>query len=156
MPMRTGSPLPELDGATEWVNGEIKRENLLGSPTLVHIWALSCHVCHDNMPTIAQWREEYGPKGLKVVAIHMPRQEEDTNLETVRADIKALNITEPCAIDNHHEIGDRFENTIWPAYYLFDSEGAMRGRAAGYAGLKMIEAPLKRLMDSAGKSDAGQ
>lgn len=138
--------MPELDGATEWINSEIKREDLIGSPTLIHFWAKSCHVCHDNMPTIVQWREEFASQGLKVVAIHMPREEDDTNVEAVRADAAALGITEPCAIDNQHTVGERFENTLWPAYYVFDSEGAMRGRAAGYAGLKNIEVPLLRLM----------
>lgn len=146
MPLRSGTPLPELIGATEWINEETTREDLMGSPTLVHFWAVSCPICHDNMPTIAQWRDSYADQGLKVVAIHMPRQEDDTNLATVRADAAALGITEPCAIDNEHAIGDRFENQLWPAYYVFDAEGAMRGRAAGYAGLKMIETPLKRVL----------
>lgn len=150
MPLRNGSPLPEFAGATEWLNREVAREEMIGSPTLVHFWAVSCPICHDNMPTIAQWREEYGKQGLKVVAIHMPRQEEDTNLEAVRADAAAMGITEPCAIDNQHTLGERFENQIWPAYYVFDREGNMRARAAGYAGLKMIEAPLKRLFETTG------
>jgi thiol-disulfide isomerase/thioredoxin len=120
---------------------------VIGSPTLIHFWAKSCHVCHDNMPTIGQWRDQYADKGLKVVAIHMPREPEDTNVEAVRTDAAALGITEPCAIDNLHTIGDRFENSLWPAYFLFDAEGSMRGRAGGYAGLKMIEGPLKRILN---------
>lgn len=146
MAMRTGTPLPELSGATEWINGEINSVDLIGSPTLVHIWAMSCPICHDNMPKVSEWREQYRDQGLKVLAIHMPRQEEDTNLEAVRADAALLGISEPCAIDSEHTIGDRFENTLWPAYFVFDAEGNLRGRAAGYAGLKMIEVPLKRVL----------
>ena len=146
MAMRTGTPLPELSGATEWINGAINRGDLLGSPTLVHIWAVSCPICHDNMPKVSAWREQYRDQGLKVIAIHMPRQEEDTNLEAVRADAALLGISEPCAIDSEHTIGERFENTLWPAYFVFDAEGTLRGRAAGYAGLKMIEVPLKRVL----------
>ena len=146
MPLRSGSPLPELDGATEWTNGEVSRAALIGSPTLIHFWAMSCHVCHDNMPTIHEWRDEYATRGLKVLAIHMPREEADTDLAGVRADIATLGITEPCAIDNEHTIGDRFENTLWPCYYLFDAEGNLRGRAGGYAGLSMIKGPLLRLL----------
>ena len=147
MPMRGGTPLPDLSGATEWINGEVNREQLVGSPTLVHFWAVSCPICHDNMPTLHQWRDQYAARGLKVVAIHMPRQEEDTDIEAVKKDAATMGITEPCAIDNEHTVGDRFENTIWPAYYLFDREGKMKSRAAGYAGLKMIEAPLQKLME---------
>ncbi len=138
--------MPSLEGATEWLNSEVSRDELIGSPTLVHFWAKSCHVCHDNMPTIAEWRDKYASAGLKTVAIHMPREQADTDVDAVRADAGSMGITEPCAIDNRHAIGDRFENQLWPAYYVFDAEGNMRGRAGGYAGLKMIEAPLKRVL----------
>ena len=146
MAMRTGTPLPELTGATEWINGEVESRDLIGSPTLVHIWAVSCPICHDNMPKVAEWREQYRAQGLKVVAIHMPRQGEDTNVEAVRADAALMGMSEPCAIDSSHTIGERFENTLWPAYFVFDAEGNLRGRAAGYAGMKMIETPLKRVL----------
>ncbi len=149
MPMRSGTPLPELAGAEEWINGEVTREELIGSPVLVHFWAVSCPICHENMPTVEAWREQYGTKGLKVVAIHMPRQEEDTNVDAVKADALEMKIGEPCAIDNQHEIGERFENTLWPAYYLFDAEGNMRSRAGGYAGLKIIEDKIHRIMETA-------
>jgi thiol-disulfide isomerase/thioredoxin len=145
MAMRSGAPLPELTGATEWINGE--PPNLTGIPVLVHFWAMSCPICHDNMATVAEWREKYREAGLQVVGVHMPRQQEDTDINAVRAEAASLGITEPCAIDNEHTIGERFENQLWPAYFLFDGEGRMRGRAAGYAGLKMIEAPLKRLFE---------
>ena len=136
--------MPELDGATGWVNGTAKRSELIRKPTLIHFWAISCQVCHDNMPTVVQWRDEY-PE-LQVVGVHMPRQQEDTDIVKVNADIEKLAITEPCAIDNEHTIGERFENQFWPAYFLFDADGNLRGRAAGYSGLKMIEGPLKRVL----------
>jgi thiol-disulfide isomerase/thioredoxin len=145
MPMRTGTPLPELSGATEWLNEEAKREKLIGSPVLVHFWAVSCPICHENMPTVAAWREKYAPQGLKVVAVHSPRQEEDLNVEAVRADAESLGILEPCAVDNTHAVIEGFQNEFWPAYFLFDSEGNMKSRAAGYAGLKRIEGPLTRM-----------
>jgi thiol-disulfide isomerase/thioredoxin len=148
MPLRIGTPLPELTGATEWVNGAVERESLIGSPVLLHFWAMSCHYCHDNMPTIQQWRQKYADKGLKVVAIHMPRQQEDTNIESVKADIASMGLKEPCAIDNEHIIGDRFENQLWPAYFLFDKDGNMKSRAGGHAGLSMIEGALKRLLET--------
>lgn len=150
MPMRRGAPMPKLTGAAEWFNGAVSRDDLIGSPALIHFWAKSCGICHENMPTVAIWREEYRESGLKVVAVHMPREPEDMNIEEVQVDLAGLGITEPCAIDNSHSIGDSFENNLWPAYFLFDSEGILTSRAAGYAGLKMIEAPLRRLMEPPG------
>jgi thiol-disulfide isomerase/thioredoxin len=144
MPLRLGSPMPELSGATEWLNGEPAQDDLRGSPVLVHFWAVSCHICHDNMPTLRKWRDEYGPRGLKLVGIHMPRQEEDMDVAKVRDDVKAMDVTEPCAIDNTHAMADAFQNKFMPAYFLFDREGNLKSRTAGDAGLAMLESALAR------------
>ena len=147
MALRLGSPMPQLSGATEWVNGEPAQSDLRGSPVLVHFWAVSCHICHDNMPTLRKWRDEYGPRGLKLVGIHMPRQEEDMDAAKVREEVKAMDVTEPCAIDNTHAMADAFENKFMPAYFLFDREGNLKSRTAGDAGLAMLESALARLFE---------
>jgi len=121
--------MPELDGATEWVNGIATREALAGKPTLIHFWALSCHICHDNMPTVQRWRAQYADRGLQVVGVHMPRQQEDTDPGAVKAAIAEMGIVEPCAIDNNHLLGEAFQNQYWPAYFVFDATGELRGRA---------------------------
>ncbi len=147
MPLRLGSPMPELSGATEWLNGEPAQDDLRGSPVLVHFWAVSCHICHDNMPALRKWRDEYGPRGLKLVGIHMPRQEEDMDVAKVREEVKAMDVTEPCAIDNTHAMADAFQNKFMPAYFLFDREGNLKSRTAGDAGLAMLESALARLFE---------
>jgi hypothetical protein len=96
------------------------------------------------MPTLRTWQEEYGPKGLKVVAIHMPRQEEDLDVGRVREDAAAMHVTEPIGIDNTHAVADAFENRLMPAYFLFDREGKLKSRTAGDAGLAMLEGALRR------------
>ncbi|MFM7321190.1 MAG: redoxin domain-containing protein [Armatimonadota bacterium] len=147
MPLRSGSDLPELSGATEWIGGSVRREDLLGSPTLIHFWSLSCYICKNNLPHLRAWKDTYAPQGLKVVAVHMPREEVETDVEKVRSAIAEHSIDEPCAIDNHHDIKDAFLNEAGyvPHYYLFDREGKLRARAAGDAGVAGIEAALAKL-----------
>ncbi|MBC8101860.1 MAG: redoxin domain-containing protein [Cytophagales bacterium] len=148
MPLRIGTEMPSLDGATEWLNGEIGRDDLIGSPTLIHVWSVSCYICKNNLPTLKQWKETYGPQGLKVVAVHMPRAEDELDVARVRAATQEFAIDEPCAVDNEHTLGDRFETaSLWPYYLLFDAEGKMKTRAAGNAGLTTVETALKRLME---------
>ncbi len=158
MPMRIGTEMPKLDGATEWFGGtqaqaEAKSE---GRPTLVHFWSVSCGVCKENLPRVARWRDGRAADGLRVVAVHMPRYEADTDVERVRDAVAAYNITEPCAVDNGHKLRDAFQNEqgYVPAYYLFDAEGRLRGFAAGEFGLKVIGPALERVM-GAHKSAAG-
>lgn len=149
MPLRTGTEMPSLDGATDWVNGEANAADLRGRPTLVHFWAISCYICKDNMPTLQAWKETYGPQGLRFVAVHAPRGEDDLDTEKVKAAIAQFHIDEPCAIDDEHTLVDRFQlNGLWPHYFLFDAEGNLRGRSAGNAGLAMVESSLKRLLEA--------
>ncbi len=146
MPLRIGAELPTFDGATEWFNGEATPESLVGRPTVIHVWALSCYICKNNMPKLAEWKAAYGDR-VNFVGIHRPRQESDMNVAEVEAAIRKFNLTEPNAIDNTHEVGDRFQTgQYWPYYFLFDAEGKMKSRAAGDVGLMEIEKALTRLL----------
>ena len=150
MPMRIGTQMPSLDGATEWfgaTQAHAESESA-GHPTLVHFWAVSCSICKDNMPRVGEWRDERAAQGLRVIAVHMPRYEADTDTEAVRDSITRYNITEPCAIDNQHKLRDAFQNDqgYVPAYYLFDAEGKLRSFAAGERGLDMLSSALERML----------
>jgi len=142
--------MPALDGATEWFGGTQAHAEALAQegPTLVHFWSVSCGMCKENLPRVAAWREEKKADGLRVIAIHMPRYEADTDVEGVREAIAKYEITEPCAVDNQHKLRDAFQNEhgYVPAYYLFDAERKLRSFAAGERGLDMLSAALDRVL----------
>lgn len=146
MPMRTGTAMPSLEGATEWVNGEVKNDDVKGKVTLVHFWAVSCHSCHEIMDQVKAWREIYAPRGLEFVGIHQPRSESDTDIAAVKADIAEMGVTWPVAIDNTHTIVDAFENKYVPAFYVFNEAGELRHFQAGDRGQKMLEAAVERVL----------
>ena len=150
MAMRIGTQMPRFEGATEWFNGTQAHAEaeVQQHPTLVHFWSVSCGICKDNLPRIAQWRDEKREMGLRVVGIHMPRYEADTDVEKVRDLISQHNITEPIAVDNEHKLREAFQNDngYVPAYYLFDSSGKLRSFAAGERGLDMLKSAIERLL----------
>jgi len=152
MAMKIGTQLPRLEGATEWFGGTQAHaeSEATGHPTLVHFWSASCGVCKDNLPRVAQWRDEKREQGLRVIGIHMPRYEKDTDVETVRDLIAKYGISEPVAVDNEHKLKDAFQNDqgFVPAYYLFDAEGKLRSFAAGERGLDMLRTALDRILKS--------
>lgn len=160
MPMRIGTEMPRLDGATEWVSGsKDKAEGLVsGHPALVHFWSVSCGICKENMPTVSQWREQHRAAGLRVIAVHMPRYPEDVDVEAVRGAIDQYGITEICAIDNEHKLRDAFLNEQGhvPAYYLFDSNGKLKSFAAGERGLDLVGPALKRLLETPAAQKAAE
>jgi thiol-disulfide isomerase/thioredoxin len=149
MAMKIGTDLPTLAGATEWINGAASREILLGTPLLVHFWAISCGICSEQMPQVNKWREQNVPRGMKVVGIHMPRSEADTNIQRVQEAVHDYGLTHPIAVDNTHAITDLFENQYVPAFYLFDGEGHLRHYSAGEHGLGMLEKAMERVLAKA-------
>ncbi len=147
MALRMNSPLPDLKGATEWINSKgVTRDELIGRPVLVHFWAVSCGICKQVMPKLNEWREKYAPAGLQLVGVHMPRSEKDTDVQAVRDAIEHHGLVHAQAIDNQHTITDAFENEFVPAYFLFNEQGEMKFRTAGDRGIMMLEARLEKLL----------
>lgn len=147
MPMRLREQMPELQGVTEWVNGEVDKAQLQGQPVLVHFWAVSCYMCKESLPLLNEWRDKYGEQyNLKLVGIHMPRSEKDTDLDTVKATIQQYEMKHPIAVDNNHAVTDSFQNEFVPAYYLFDAEGQMRFYGAGEKAIGMVEQRLHKIL----------
>jgi len=144
--MKLREQLPELNGATEWVNGAVSKADLAGSPVLVHFWSISCYLCKESLPQINEWREEYKEHGLKIVGIHMPRSEKDMDIEAIKSVIAQYELLHPQAIDNLHAITEAFENQYVPAYYLFDGELTLRHFQAGEKALPMVKRRLHRIL----------
>jgi thiol-disulfide isomerase/thioredoxin len=149
MPMKIGDTMPTFEGASLWLNefGETADDYVKGAPTLVHFWATSCGICKEKMPQLIELKNKYKEKGLRVVAIHMPRYEADTNLEKVKADVIKHNIDDICAVDNQHKLKIAFQNEQgWvPVYYLFDAEGKLKTRAAGEFGIGVLTNALEKM-----------
>jgi thioredoxin-like negative regulator of GroEL len=146
MPLRSKTPLPELSGATRWINGDGPGD-LDGRPVLVHFWSITCYICHEVAEQVAGWRERFGPQGLAVVSIHQPRGPEELDIDKVIADAQGpMGITQPMAIDNTHTIVDRFQNQFVPGYYIFDKNHLLRHFQAGDKGYDKIEAALERVV----------
>lgn len=150
MPLRMDSPMPSLDGGTNWFNSEpITTESLKGKVVLIHFWAISCGICKESLPDINRWIETYGPRGLTVIAVHMPRQESDTDVEAVKEVIAEYKIKQPCVVDNWHTITDAFDNKYVPAYYIYDAESSLRHYQAGEKAIKIVEPVLDRVLSAA-------
>lgn len=144
--MKLREPMPELVGATTWLNGKVTKEQLIGEkPTLIHFWSISCHLCKEAMPKVNEFRDQYKDK-LNVVAVHMPRSEKDLDIDDIKKVAEEHGITQPIFVDNEHKLTDAFENQYVPAYYVFDKNGILRHFQAGGSGMKMLEKRVNRVL----------
>ncbi|MET1248817.1 TlpA disulfide reductase family protein [Sporolactobacillus sp. STCC-11] len=138
--------MPDLNVATHWMNQKVTREMLLGSPTLIHFWSVSCPKCKQALPVVQSIREKY--RGiLTVVAIHMPLSEADLDVNEVARTAAMHSITEPILIDNTHRLADAFGNRFVPAYYLFAPEGKLIEYHMGERGALRIYKVIDRLLN---------
>src|SRR5258706_12480988 len=126
MPMRIGTPMPSLDGATEWMSGSAGEalKETEGHPVLVHFWSLSCGMCKENLPRVAEWREKYAAAGVRLIGIQMPRYHADNATKGVGEAVTQYGNIDPGAIDNENKVQDAFPNYHGndPANYMFDDQ----------------------------------
>ncbi|WP_096188310.1 TlpA family protein disulfide reductase [Evansella halocellulosilytica] len=144
--MKLREEMPELEGATEWLNGQVTKDELVGDkPTLIHFWSVSCGLCKEAMPDVNEFRDEFEDE-LNVISVHMPRSEKDLDLEVIKAMAQGHDITQPTFVDSEHKLTDAFENQYVPAYYVFDKEGKLRHFQAGGGGMKMLRKRVNRVL----------
>lgn len=144
--MKLRESMPDISGATAYLNGEVTKEQLGKKPTLIHFWAVSCHLCKKAMPKVNELRDRFRNE-LNVVSVHMPRLASDLNMELVKQTAREHDITQPILVDNDRKITEAFENQYVPSYYLFDAEGKLRHFQAGGSSLAMLEDRLMRLLE---------
>jgi len=151
--MKLREQMPELDGATAWLNGEVTKSQLIGEkPTLIHFWSISCGLCKEAMPQVNEFRDEYKER-LNVIAVHMPRSENDLDLDEIKQVAEQHNISQPIYVDSEHKLYEAFENQYVPAYYVFDAEGKLRHFQAGGSGMKMLTKRVNRVLDENEKTE---
>jgi len=150
--MKLREQMPSLEGATEILNDAVTREDLIGDkPTLIHFWSVSCYLCKEAMPEVNELRDEYDDR-LNVVAVHIPRSEEDLDLAVIEKMAESHDIIQPILVDSKHAITDAFENKYVPAYYVFDKEGKLRHFQAGGSGMPMLRKRLERVLNEANEA----
>lgn len=143
MPLPLNAPLPEWDGAAEWINGRADRESLRGKPVLVHFWSVSCRLCTEGLGLLEFLQDIRGKAiGLELVGVHIPRSARDADLETVREAVREHGLRHPVLADQRLTVAGAFRNEYVPTYYLFDDTHRLRHVLAGEHALRMLERRL--------------
>jgi len=149
--MKLYEQMPDLSGATVWLNGRYEKADLIGGkPTLFHFWSTSCGLCKEAIPYMNSLRSRYKDR-LTIIAVHMPRSEEDLNLEQIKKVAADHHITHPILVDNELILTDAFNNQYVPAYYVFDRKGQLRHYQTERSGMSMLRKRVERLLNETGR-----
>jgi len=89
-----GTPMPELSGATAWINSSaLSPASLRGKVVLIDFWTYFCINCLRTLPYIKAWSEKYKDSGLGVIGVHTPEFPFEKDEANVRKAVKDLGIT---------------------------------------------------------------
>ena len=142
--------LPDLGGATAWLNSEpLTPAGLRGKVVVVQFCTYSCVNWLRTLPYVRAWAGKYGD-GLVVIGAHSPEFQFEHDVERVRPALEAMGVHYPIAIDNDFAVWRAFENNAWPALYFVDAEGRIRHHHLGEEDYERSERVIQQLLAEAG------
>jgi peroxiredoxin len=131
VPVAPGSRAPDFhavritpDSATP----PVTLANYAGQVVIVNIWATWCDPCRAEMPSLQKLAAEFGPAGLKVVAVSVdnPRME-----QSIRGFVKDFGLTFDILYDATGNIQEEYQTTGVPETFVIGKDGVIRKRVVG-------------------------
>jgi peroxiredoxin len=123
-PVELGTRAPDFTAQT--LDSIPKKKTLgdyRGQVVLLNVWATWCLPCRVEMPSIEALHKEYGPKGLKVVAVSI----DDPGTEaTIRAFVKQYGLTFDVLHDPKGAITEAYDISGYPETFILGKDGVIR------------------------------
>lgn len=138
--------------ASEWINSKpLTLEDFSGRVLLVDVWTFDCWNCYRSIPWLKDLEARLGPKGLALLGVHSPEFAHEKEQAKVAAKVKEFGIRHPVMLDNDFSYWNALGNRFWPAFYVIDKQGRLRGTFVGEthvgdARAKEVEALIARLL----------
>jgi len=118
--------------ADEWINSPpLKMDSFSGRVLLIDVWAFECWNCYHSFPWLKSVEAKFGAQGLAVLGVHSPEFPDERVRANVIAKVKEFGLAHPVMLDNDFSYWKALDNRYWPAYYIIDKQGRVRGRFVG-------------------------
>jgi thiol-disulfide isomerase/thioredoxin len=146
---------PDFYGIAHWLNTPDDRPltigQLRGKVVLVDFWTYSCINCLRTLPHLEAWYRRYHDAGLQIVGVHTPEFAFEHDPGNVRAATKRLGIRYPVALDNDYATWNAYGNQAWPAEFVIDQQGRVRGGHIGEGDYGTTEQEFRALLAAHGR-----
>src|SRR6185295_16828820 len=134
---------PEFPANAAWLQGgPLTVASLHGRPVLIDFWDYTCVNCIRTLPYVKEWHQRYSSLGLTVVGVHAPEFSFAREAGNVQRAVREHGIEYPVVLDNEYGIWQAYANRYWPAKYLIDGKGYIRGYHHGEGAYREIEEAL--------------
>lgn len=144
-PIAVGEPVPEF--AVRTLQGDTARIEPGQPVTLLHVWATWCGPCQKEFPEIEAIQKEFGPRGLRIVAVSV--DEGDDN--PVTAFVRDKGATFEIGRDPDGSVRRLYQGIGVPESYLISADGRLLVRQFGAIpdGAEAMRAAIEKALASA-------
>jgi peroxiredoxin len=110
---------------------QVSLEDLKGrGPIVMHFWATWCKPCLKELPYVQRLHDEYGEKGLTVLAVSIDLPKDQSR---VKPFVQGRNFTFRVLLDSTQEIFKSLQGKgQMPYVVVLDADGVIRYRHTGY------------------------
>ena len=125
---------PEFTGTSQddWINSApLSIKDISGHVVLIDFWTFDCWNCYRSFPWLLDLEKRHGPAGLQVIGVHTPEFDHERVRANVEAKIKEFQLQHPVMMDNDFHYWRAMNNRYWPAFYILDKHGRVRGSFFG-------------------------
>jgi len=128
-PVSVGAAAPDFSARTLGDSARTKTlADYRGDVVLLNVWATWCGPCRVEMPSMQRLHDEYGPKGLKIVAVSV----DDAGAEdAIRDFARAYGLTFEILHDAPGAIQRRYQTTGVPETFVIGRDGVIRKKVIG-------------------------
>ena len=145
-------PAPPLPAAaSDWLDGkQLQWSDLKGKIVLLNVWTFGCWNSYRSLPWLASLTSRF--PGLQIVGVHTPEFAHEKDRNALRKTMEKYRIAYPQLLDDDKKYWRSLNNRYWPAFYVVDSQGRIRGKFVGetHAGddqAKRIEGLIQQLTE---------
>ncbi len=107
--------------------GVLNLDDLRGRVVILNFWATWCEPCREELPSMERVFQEYGARGLSVVALAEDRE----GGSVVRPFVRAQGLTFPTGLDPRQEVARQYRVWVVPSTFVLDRRGVPRFVAQG-------------------------
>lgn len=138
--------------ASEWINSPpLKLADFKGRVLLIDVWTFDCWNCYHSIPWLKDLEGKFRPKEVAILGVHSPELPHERDRNQVLAKVGEFGIHHPVMLDNDFSYWNALGNQYWPAFYVVDKQGRMRGKFVGETHVgdsqaKRIEALVVKLL----------
>lgn len=121
-------PAPRFS-ATTTAGEKFNNDSIKGKVVLLEFWTTWCGYCEDERPFVERLNEEFGDKGLIILAVNVGESK-----KTVKKYLEQHPRKTRVVLTDDTNLAAMYGATVYPIYVVIDREGNVAGEQKGAGG----------------------